>query len=63
MDSKYLIYTDGEVFENSDDITFGKMNSHDFQSRLKVDSTYTVKVVGMRIENISMTRNIIEIIK
>lgn len=34
--SKYMVYTESEVFENTDGITFGKLNSHDVQNQLRV---------------------------
>lgn len=61
--SKYMVYTESEVFENIDDMTFGKFNSHDVQNQLKVGGTYKVKVTGFRIQFLSSTRNIIEIVR
>jgi len=62
-DSKYLVYTDGETFENTDNLIQSKWNSSDLQGMLRKDSTYTVRVIGIRIPAMSMYRNIIEIIK
>lgn len=59
--SKYLVFTDTEVFENTDDIFFGKFNSSDVQSMLHVDSTYSAEVVGWRIPFLSSYRNIIKV--
>lgn len=62
VENRYLIFTkEGEVFENTDALTFGKFNSSDIQARLKVDSTYNVLVAGWRIPVVSSYRNIIEI--
>lgn len=63
MESKYMIYCESEVFENTDDITFGKMHSHDIYRILKAGNTYKVKVCGFRNEHLSTTRNILEIIE
>jgi len=63
MESKYMVYCESEVFENTDDITFGKMNSHDIQARLKPGTTYKVKVCGFRNNYLSSTRNILEILE
>jgi hypothetical protein len=59
--SKYLIWTEAEVFENCDSWVYGKFNSSDIFGRLKVGNTYRVKVVGKRIPFLSWYRNIIEI--
>lgn len=59
--SKYLIYTDNEVFEDTDALLYSKFNSSDIYGKLHKDSTYKVVVVGMRIPVLSMYRNIIEI--
>jgi len=59
--SKYLIMTEDEVFENEDEFIRLKFNSSDVQNKLKVDSTYTVRVIGWRIPFLSTYRNIIEI--
>jgi ribosomal protein L31 len=58
---KYLVYTEGEVFENTDDLFRLKFNSSDVQNELKVDSTYNVEVIGWRIPFLSMHRNIIAV--
>lgn len=59
--SKYLIFTEHEVFENTDTILFFKWNSSDVYSRLKegrVCSSITVN--KWRIPLLSTYRNIIE---
>lgn len=63
VESKYLIFTDEEVFENVDAMTFFKFNSSDIQGHLHQDSTYNVKVVGWRVPFLSMYRNIIKVQK
>ena len=60
-DSKYLIFTDKEVFEETDEWLKGKFNSSDMYNQLKVGNTYRVKVIGFRIPFLSMYRNIIEV--
>lgn len=59
--SKYLIFSDSEVFENEDSLIFGKFNSSDFQGKLHVGETYIVTVVGWRVPFLSMYRNIISV--
>lgn len=61
LEDKYMVFTEGEVFENTDDLFYLKFNSSDVQNELKVDSSYTVKVIGWRIPVMSMHRNIISI--
>ena len=61
ISSKFLVYTENEVFENTDALMVLKFNSADVQNDLKVDSTYNVKVIGWRVPFLSMYRNIIKI--
>lgn len=61
LEDKYMVYAEGEVFENTDDLFYLKFNSSDVQNELKVDSSYTIKVIGWRIPAMSMHRNIISI--
>jgi hypothetical protein len=61
ISSKFIVYTDGEVFENTDTILFSKWNSTDIQGYLKGGESYTVKVVGWRIPFLSTYRNIISV--
>jgi|AntRauTorckE6833_2_1112554.scaffolds.fasta_scaffold00366_6 hypothetical protein len=58
---KYLVFTEDEVFENTDSIPFLKFASSDLYNDLKVDGEYKVKVAGWRIPVFSMYRNIISI--
>ena len=60
MTSKYLIFTDSEVFENTDSPVFWKFNSSDIYGRIEVGKTYRFDVVGYRINVLSSYRNIIE---
>lgn len=61
MESKYMVFTDTETFENTDDFWFWKWDSSDVQGELKKDSTFTVKVVGWRVPFLSMYRNVISV--
>jgi hypothetical protein len=63
VESKYLVFTEDETFENTDVTLLGKWNSSDVQGQLRVDRTYRVKVYGWRIGFFSMYRNITEIIE
>jgi len=58
--SKYLIFTDKETFECTDEIAVGKFNSSDFYGQIHKDSTYEFTVYGWRIPFLSSYRNIIE---
>jgi hypothetical protein len=61
MNSRYLIYTTDEVFENVDALLFLKYNSSDVYGKLEVGKTYTVKVAGWRVKFFSWYRNIIRV--
>lgn len=61
MKGKFVVYTENEVFENTDSWLFLKFNSADFQSRLKPGERYAVIVAGWRIPFLSRYRNIINI--
>jgi len=61
VSSKYLVFTENETFENTDESWKGKWNSSDIQGNLKKDSTYTVTVIGWRLHFFSSYRNILEI--
>jgi len=61
--SKYLIYTDTEVYENTDNLFYGKFRSSNLYNDLKIDSTYTVRVIGWRVPFLSMYENIINIVE
>lgn len=61
ISSKFLVYSEDEVFENTDAWMFFKFASSDLQNNLKVDSTYTVKVAGWRVPFLSMYRNVVSI--
>ena len=60
--SKYLVFTENEVFENCDDmIPFFKFNSSDIQGKLHVGETYKLTVWGWRINFLSWYRNILNV--
>ena len=59
-ESKYLIFTDKEVLENTDSMIWGKFNSSDYYSRLQVGKTYHMEVCGVRWPVFSMYHNIIK---
>lgn len=61
ISSKYIVYTNGEVFENVDSWLYFKFNSTDYQNALKESHTYNIKVVGWRVPFLSMYRNIVSI--
>lgn len=58
IQSKYIVFTDKEVFENTDSMIRGKMNSSDVQAKLHVGCTYDVTAYGFRSNWLSMYRNI-----
>jgi hypothetical protein len=59
LTSAFIIYTENEVFENTDSFLFGKFNSADFQNNLEIGTTYKVKVAGWRVPFLSMYRNVV----
>lgn len=59
ISSKFIVYTENEVFENTDSWLYLKFNSADYQNNLKIGETYTVKVAGWRIPFLSIYRNIV----
>lgn len=59
--SKYLVFTDSEVFENTDSLLYWKFNSSDVYGQLEIGKTYKARVYGWRIKFLSNYRNIIEI--
>ncbi len=59
-DSKYMIYTDNGVFENTDSLLNGKFNSSDIYNELEVGRTYSCDVVGFRNGFFSWYENVIK---
>lgn len=60
-DSYYLIFTDKEVFKDTDTIWFLKFNSSDIYGKLKAGKTYKCKVNNWRVPLFSWYRNILSI--
>ena len=60
--SKYLVFTETEVFENTDCLVLGKFNSSDVYGQIEIGETYRVQVYGWRIPLLSMYRNIVKIL-
>lgn len=57
--SQYLVWTENEVFRNTDTLMKWKFNSSDLQGKLEKGKTYHCKVYGWRINFISTYRNLI----
>lgn len=57
--SRYLIFTDQEVFENTDTILALKFRSSDYYSNIQVGNTCTFTVTGVRWGFMSWYRNIL----
>lgn len=58
--TKYLIFTDKEVFENTDSLFAWKFDSSDLQSQLEAGKRCKAVVTGIRIPFLSSCRNILE---
>lgn len=56
--SKYIVFTDKEVFENTDTLIRGKWRSSDLQGRLHAGCTYDFNAYGFRNGPFSIYRNI-----
>lgn len=61
MSSKYLIFTEQGVYQNTDTIWYWKWNSSDVYNQLKEGQEYEVKVYGFRVPFLSWYKNIVEI--
>jgi len=61
IDSKFIIYSTDEVFENTDSWLYFKFNSADYQNELEIGETYSVTVAGWRVPFLSMYRNIVKV--
>jgi hypothetical protein len=59
VDSKYLIFTENEVFENTDTLFRLKFNSSDLYGKIREGQTCTFVVNGWRVQLLSMYRNIL----
>lgn len=63
--SKYIVFADDQngnslVFQNTDNILRGKVNSSNMQGQLKVGNTYEITVIGYRVPLLNMYENIIK---
>ena len=58
--SKYIVFTDKEVFENTDSMIRGKWRSSDVQGSLHVGCTYDFNAYGFRNGPFSVYRNIVD---
>jgi hypothetical protein len=56
--SRYLIFCETEVFENTDSLLRLKFRSSDFYGALKIGEMYELSVYGWRVPFLSMYRNI-----
>lgn len=59
ISSKFIIYSETEVFENTDSWLYFKFNSADYQNKFTVGGTYKVEVAGWRVPLLSMYRNVV----
>lgn len=58
-DSKYLVFTNGEVLCVDDTLVFMRFDSSDLYGSLKIGKTYRGDVVGWRVPFLSWYRNIL----
>lgn len=58
--SKYLVFAEGETFQNTDTIWHGKWSSSDLYGSLNEGTKYRLRVYGWRIPFFSAYRNILE---
>lgn len=59
--SRYMVFCDEEVLENTDTFWHWKFNSADVYRDIKEGEQYELKVYGWRVPFLSMNRNIIDI--
>ena len=57
--SRYMIYTDRGVYQNTDSLVNLKFNSADLYNQLQAGKKYACDAVGYRIEYFSMFENLI----
>lgn len=60
-ESKYLIFTTNETFENTDSLLAFKFNSSDVYGKLPIGKTCEMTVNGIRLPFMSMYRNILKV--
>lgn len=58
--TKYLIFTPGRVYENSDALLDGKFNSSDVYNDLEVGKCYDIRSNMFRVQFLSWYENIID---
>lgn len=61
MESKFLVYGEDEVFENTDSWLFFKFDSADVQNEIELDNTNKLRVAGWRVPFFSWYRNVISV--
>lgn len=61
ISSKYLIYCEEEVLENTDNLLRLKFGSSDIYRDLKEGNSYQLLVYGWRVKFLSMYRNIVKV--
>lgn len=61
VNSKYVVFTDKEVFQNTDSLLRGKFNSSDVQGKMHIGCTYDAEVYGFRNHFPTYYRNIIDV--
>jgi hypothetical protein len=59
QESRYLVFTENETFQNTDSTLNWKFNSSDIYGKLKEGQTCDMKVMGWRVPFLSWYRNII----
>ena len=59
--SRYLVFTEDEIFENTDTFLSGNLNSSDVHKSLEEGHVYRAKVAGIRAPFLSWYRNIISV--
>lgn len=59
LSSKYLVFTEDRVFQNTDSVFHLKFNSSDLQGKLKLGGSYRVKAYGWRVPFLSAYENIV----
>lgn len=59
--SKFLVYGEDEVFENTDSWLFLKFDSADIQNELELGKVNKIKVAGWRVPFFSWYRNVVSV--
>lgn len=60
-DSKWLVYTDVGVFENTESLVYGKLHVDDFRKTLAPGKKFLVTVQGYDVPWFGIQRNIVKI--